>query len=324
MFCKVSSIVFLTLSFELAVVYGQNSREILSILTHGKGRTSPRNNTTPSVSSSNDIDVDGRYANRQSNGINYPENIIGPFQPSGSNTFGSNNNKYPENTGSAYGPNSLTTLTNGANNYPGSSSSSVNSRPENSLGYNGINYPSGNDNSYNPNGPSNSGEKGGKYFPSNGGNSNGQGQYFPGNNGGYDPTPQTGSAVAFSAIRANTYSNSGSSRQHMRFERTITDVGYGWNPTESYFECYYPGTYVFTWSIVSPSNEETRVSLYENGRETGHHVWGDRNGYQSASNTAVLNLRKGSRVELRLTEGRLYEPSTSSRGYNSFSGFKLN
>merc|ERR1712038_1073255 len=252
-----------------------------------------------------DSKVDERYSKRQNNGPSYPENINGAFNPIGDNGYQNSDNKYPGNAENGYGLSSGNTLNNGGNTYSGSNSNTYDPRD--------------NPNNYYPNG---SGEKGGQYYPGKGGNSNGQ--YFPGNNGGYNPTPQQGAAVAFSAIRANTYSNSGSSRQQIRFERTVTDIGYGWNSRESYFECYYPGTYVFSWSVVSPSNEETRVSLYEDGRETGHHVRGDRNGYQSASNTAVLNLRKGSRVELRLTEGRLYEPSTSARGYNSFSGFKLN
>merc|ERR1712038_106519 len=255
-----------------------------------------------------DSKVDERYSKRQNNGPSYPENINGAFNPNGDNGYQNSDNEYPGNAGNGYELSSGNTLNNGGNTYSGSNSNTYDPRD--------------NPNKYSPNGSGNSGEKGGQFYPGNGGNSNGQ--YFPGNNGGYNPTPQQGAAVAFSAIRANTYSNSGSSRQQIRFERTVTDVGYGWNSRDSYFECYYPGIYVFSWSVVSPSNEETRVSLYENGRETGHHVWGDRNGYQSASNTAVLNLRKGSRVELRLTEGRLYEPSTTSRGYNSFSGFKLN
>ena len=55
----------------------------------------------------------------------------------------------------------------------------------------------------------------------------------------------------------------------------------------SFCSCYYPGTYVFTWTAVSPRDSETRLSLFESGRETGHHLWSDRNGYQSASQTAV-------------------------------------
>ena len=321
MFCKDSTGILLILSVQLALAMGQNSRELLSLLTHGKQKDSAGNNDSTSSTYKDDNDVDGRYSNRQNNGLNRPENINGAFNLSGGSAYSNGNNKYPGNAGNGYGSTYQNEVKNDGSNYSGTNTNALSPLPENSLTNNAINYPSGNSNNYKPNSYGNSAEKGGQYYP---GNSNGNGQYFPGNNGGYDPIPQQGQAVAFSAIRANTYANSGNSRQRIRFERTVTDVGYGWNPSDSYFECYYPGTYVFSWSVVSPSNEETRVSLYENGRETGHHVWGDRNGYQSASNTAVLTLRKGSRVELRLTEGRLYEPSSSSRGYNSFSGFKLN
>jgi len=321
MFYKESICTLLILSVQLALTMGQNSRELLSLLTHGKQENIARNYTTTTSSDKDNIDVDGRHLNGQNSGLNLPENINGAFNPSGVSPYSNGNNNYPGNAGNSYESTYQNEVKNDGNNYSGANTIALNPLPQNSLANNAINYPSGNSNKYNSNGHANSAEKGGQYYP---GNSNGNGQYFPGNNGGYDPTPQQGQAVAFSAIRANTYANSGNSRQRIRFERTVTDVGYGWNPSDSYFECYYPGTYVFSWSVVSPSNEETRVSLYENGRETGHHVWGDRNGYQSASNTAVLTLRKGSRVELRLTEGRLYEPSTSSRGYNSFSGFKLN
>ena len=53
------------------------------------------------------------------------------------------------------------------------------------------------------------------------------------------------------------------------------------------------------------------------------HVWAEQNGYQSASNSAVLYLHEGDRVELRITEGSIFEPSNSYRGYTTFSGFKL-
>ena len=321
MFSKDSAAIVLILSIQLALTFGQNSREILSLLTKGGRRSGSRNDSTPNFDSDNDRKDDGRHLSRQNNGINYPSNINGAFNPSGGSPYISSDNKYPEKAGNGYDSSYGNGVMDIGNNNQASTANTFNARPDYSLANNGINSPTGNSNNFNPNGYGNSAEKTGQYYP---GNSNGNGQYFPGNNGGYDPITQQGQAVAFSAIRANTYANSGSSRQHIRFERTVTDVGYGWNPNDSYFECYYPGTYVFSWSVVSPSNEETRVSLYENGRETGHHVWGDRNGYQSASNTAVLTLRKGSRVELRLTEGRLYEPSSSSRGYNSFSGFKLN
>jgi len=289
MYSKLSIGLCLVISIQLVFVLGQTPRNVLFLGSDDslKGRVKFGVKKTSNLSSDNDVDVDGRYLSQGNTGSNFLSQTNGGYVPNGS---GSN---YPSNNNNGYNPSPTTTS--GGNNYPGSNKNGYNPSSTGSLGNSGTYYP--------------------------GSGSNSQGQYYPGND--RPPVPEPGTTVAFSAIRANTYSNSGNS-QHIRFERTITDVGYGWNPKESYFECHYPGTYVFSWSAVSPSNSETRVSLYENGRETGHHVWADRSGYQSASETAILTLSRGARVELRLTEGRLYEPSNSGRGYNTFSGFKLN
>ena len=103
----------------------------------------------------------------------------------------------------------------------------------------------------------------------------------------------------------------------------MTEVGYGWNARQGEFECYYPGVYVFAWTAVSPSGSEARVSLFKNGVEEGH-TWSDSRGYQSASNQIALALSQGDRVSLRVTEGRVYEPTSTYRGYTTFSGYKIN
>ena len=100
------------------------------------------------------------------------------------------------------------TLGNNGNYYPGSS-----------IGNNGNFYP---------------GSSNGQYIPANANNN----PYVPpggnsfGANGYTEPAP--GTAVAFSAVRANTNSNYATST--VRFDRTITDIGYGWDPAQSHFE----------------------------------------------------------------------------------------
>ena len=64
--------------------------------------------------------------------------------------------------------------------------------------------------------------------------------------------------------------------------------------------------------------------------------WADRDGYQTASGSAILNLRAGDKVRLlwlmttfvgqvwlELEEGEVYEPSHSRRGYASFNGYRI-
>ena len=157
------------------------------------------------------------------------------------------------------------------------------------------------------------------------GTNGGQGSYNPDyNNGNGYPDYGNGNInqerVAFSVARASSYTRNAYTQ--IRFERTVTDIGYGWNGSTGKFECYYPGIYVFHWTAVSPQNTQFRISLAKNSVEKGH-SWGHYDGYQSATNTVVLDLQRGDEVTLKLTEGSIYEPNSSNRGYTTFSGYRI-
>ena len=64
--------------------------------------------------------------------------------------------------------------------------------------------------------------------------------------------------MAFSASRADLYTRSASSSgsQNIVFDRTETEVGYGWNRGRGVFVCQDPGVYAFSWSADSPSGTE--------------------------------------------------------------------
>eukprot|EP00095_Tigriopus_kingsejongensis_P008044 snap_masked-scaffold201_size263271-processed-gene-1.3 protein:Tk08044 transcript:snap_masked-scaffold201_size263271-processed-gene-1.3-mRNA-1 annotation:"hypothetical protein DAPPUDRAFT_331010" len=148
---------------------------------------------------------------------------------------------------------------------------------------------------------------------------------YPGSN--YSPNypqvtepPIASNVVAFTATRASRYSLDTNAK--VRFERTITDIGYGWDANSGEFKTYFPGVYVFTWSGVSPKFTNFRLTLMKNGYEVGQ-TWGEQTGYQSGSNTIILSLNSGDRVYLQVSEGHLYEPDSSDRGYTTFSGYKL-
>lgn len=53
------------------------------------------------------------------------------------------------------------------------------------------------------------------------------------------------------------------------------------------------------------------------------YAWGERVGYQSGSNSAILTLEKNDRVYLSVQEGTIHETKKSGRGYTSFSGFRV-
>jgi len=85
---------------------------------------------------------------------------------------------------------------------------------------------------------------------------------FPGQQGGILPgaglppgavSPDT---VAFSAARASDFTRVGITQ--VRFDYTITDIGYGWYPDRSEFVCYYPGLYFFTFSGLSTQTRQIK------------------------------------------------------------------
>lgn len=62
--------------------------------------------------------------------------------------------------------------------------------------------------------------------------------------------------VAFSAARASDFTRVGITQ--VRFDFTLTDVGYGWYPDRSEFVCYYPGLYFFTFSGLSSQTRQIK------------------------------------------------------------------
>ncbi|XP_046638735.1 complement C1q tumor necrosis factor-related protein 4-like [Daphnia pulicaria] len=127
--------------------------------------------------------------------------------------------------------------------------------------------------------------------------------------------------VAFSAVRASDRSRKANSK--IFFDTTLSDVGFGWNPKSSEFTCFYPGSYFFTFTAISASGHHFKTALMKNSDEVVV-GWGEQVGYQSASNSAILNLEKNDRVYLNIREGEIYETSKVGRhGYTSFSGFRV-
>merc|ERR1712227_516500 len=145
---------------------------------------------------------------------------------------------------------------------------------------------------------------------------NGGSGYNPGsNNGGsgYNPGYNSNSydVVAFSAKRADSCCRGMNSR--IRFDRSLTNLGGGWDGRTGEFTAPASGTYSFSWSALSPDRQQLRLSLMMNGLEMSS-SWADSAGYQSSSGSTVLTLRRGDTVALVVTDGEVFEPRDSRRG----------
>lgn len=62
--------------------------------------------------------------------------------------------------------------------------------------------------------------------------------------------------VVFSAARASDFTRVGITQ--VRFDFTLTDVGYGWYPDRSEFVCYYPGLYYFSFHGLSSQTRQIK------------------------------------------------------------------
>jgi len=191
--------------------------------------------------------------------------------------------------------------------------------PEASAKYYSNSY-SGGGSGYNPGGSGyNSGSNGGSgYNPGTGSG------YNPGVNGGsgYNPGYSNNNyeVVAFSARRADSCCRGMNSR--IRFDRSLTNLGGGWDGRTGEFTAPASGTYTFSWSALSPDRQQLRLGLMMNGQEMSS-SWADSAGYQSSSGSTVLTLRRGDTVALVVTDGEVFEPSNSRRGYTMFSGYRI-
>ena len=143
----------------------------------------------------------------------------------------------------------------------------------------------------------------------------GQG-YNPGYNPGYN---QGQNLVAFTASHADYCCLR---RGKLMLQKTLTNLGGGWNGRSGEFRAPASGTYFFSWSALSSGNNHLQLALMRNGLEMAS-SWADSQGYQSASGTAVLTLRRGDVVTLSVLGGEVHEPRNSDRGYTTFSGYRI-
>ena len=150
----------------------------------------------------------------------------------------------------------------------------------------------------------------------NGGTSEQHQDHGQGYNPGYNPG---NSLVAFTASQADFCCLR---RGKLMFKKTLTNLGGGWSGRGGEFRAPASGTYVFSWSALSSNNNHLQLALMRNGLEMAS-SWADAQGYQTASSTAVLTLRRGDVVFLSVLGGEVHEPRNSDRGYTTFSGYRI-
>lgn len=103
----------------------------------------------------------------------------------------------------------------------------------------------------------------------------------------------------------------------MVFDTIITNNGEGYSAETGKFTAPLPGTYIFLSTILSGYNTKVETALIINEKEVARMYSGAHDAHGSGSNAAIVNLRSGDNVWVRL----LYQGGNHVHGYYStFSG----
>jgi len=132
----------------------------------------------------------------------------------------------------------------------------------------------------------------------------------------------SGSRVFFSANRADSCCLTAPSR--VRFEKTITSMGGGWDGRAGVFTVPVAGTYYFSWNALSPTNEELQLFLLVDSEDKAN-CYAEYWGQHSCSGSIMLTLRRGNKVTLGILVGSLYETQrqNSSHSLTGFTGYMI-
>nr|CBX41716.1 putative C1q domain containing protein MgC1q67 [Mytilus galloprovincialis] len=115
-------------------------------------------------------------------------------------------------------------------------------------------------------------------------------------------------------------------QQMVVFDHIELNHGNGYSSLDGEFVCTLQGTYVLTWTITCSDNTAIETELVVNGIVKGRIFTdaGNHADYETNSGTAVLDLKVGDRVWIRV--GHVYHGQIVGTGLGSstFSGFLVN
>jgi hypothetical protein len=109
--------------------------------------------------------------------------------------------------------------------------------------------------------------------------------------------------------------------QNIIFETAVTNVGNGYHSHVGTFIAPVSGTYVFSATLLSFYHVSGHVQFVKNGQAvTNMYVSGSEAGYDTTSQTIVLQLQKGDDVTVQNLDS---DKSFLGIGYGTFTGFLL-
>jgi hypothetical protein len=131
--------------------------------------------------------------------------------------------------------------------------------------------------------------------------------------------------IAFSVVM-DTHKENLAIHQIVKFDRVITNDGFGHDPNSSVFKAPVAGLYYFTVVIMSHAREDIETEIARNGVPVVNTYSGDSTTWNAGPQSTVLSLAAGDSVYIRM----LNNPTVNNGnvrvfgyGWSSFSGFRI-
>ena len=123
---------------------------------------------------------------------------------------------------------------------------------------------------------------------------------------------------AYTAI----YPKDGSSSSTVKLITAVSNIGGDYNINIGQFICQHPGIFVFTLHVYKKYGVDYAWCFIRKNGSNKVHAYSDpnnNNGYYESSNTAILELTHGDRIDL----GRCTSGNDTMYYWTSFSGYLL-
>ncbi|XP_076099322.1 complement C1q-like protein 3 [Mytilus galloprovincialis] len=107
----------------------------------------------------------------------------------------------------------------------------------------------------------------------------------------------------------------------IKFDKVVTNILNGYNPTTGIFTAPVAGVYQFSYTVMSAAGKYLHVYLSHNNTKQ-QSVWLKGSSHETGTANIILKLKKGDHVELK-SHGSITIHSDSNNLYSSFSGFLI-
>ncbi|CAG2187624.1 COL8A [Mytilus edulis] len=124
---------------------------------------------------------------------------------------------------------------------------------------------------------------------------------------------------AFSAML--TYSLTPGNGKAIKFDKVVTNILNGYNPTSGIFTALVPGVYHFSYTVMTEIGKYLVVYLTLNNTKQ-HSTWLLGPKHETGTTSIILNLKKGDQVAVKSADNN-FSIFSNSNMYSSFSGYLI-